>query len=170
MDRTEQERQFRQWVDRHAATLHRIARAFAGPADQADLLQELLLTLWRAIPRFRGACAEATFVYRIAHNRALTWVGREHGRRRREDETRNALLALPAGGDDGESAQLECLYAAIRRLPAIDRSLVLLALDGVPHSDAGALHGLSVTAVGARISRAKAKLVTLIETETGDGL
>ena len=170
MDHFREERRFRQWVEDHGALLHRIARVFAGPADQADLLQELLVTLWRAIPRFRGECSERTFVYRVAHNRALTWAGREQGRRRREDETRQALLALPPDGDDGEAALLERLYAAIRRLPPIDRSLVLLALDGVPHRDAGAFHGLSETAVGARISRAKVRLVAMIETENGDEL
>jgi RNA polymerase sigma-70 factor (ECF subfamily) len=170
MDHSANERQFRHWADDHSALLHRIARAFAGPADQADLLQELLLTLWRAVPKYRGDCAERTFVYRVAHNRALTWAGREQGRRCRENETCQALLALPADGDDGEAALLERLYAAIRQLPPVDRSLILLALDGVPHRDAGAFHGLSETAVGARISRARARLVTMVETENDDGL
>ena len=170
MDHSANERQFRRWADDHTALLHRIARAFAAPADQADLLQELLLTLWRAIPRYRGDCAERTFVYRVAHNRALTWAGREHGRRRREDETCKALLSLPAAGDEGEAALLERLYGAIRRLPPIDRSLILLALDGVPHREAGAFHGLSETAVGVRISRAKTRLVAMTQTENGDEL
>ena len=163
MDHSSQERQFRRWADDHAALLHRVSRGFAAPADQPDLLQELLLTLWRAIPKYRGDCAERTFVYRVAHNRALTWAGREQGRRRREDETRLALLALPSGGEDGEAVLLEHLYAAIRELPPIDRSLMLLALDGVPHRDAGMLHGLSETAVGARLSRARARLEAMVD-------
>jgi RNA polymerase sigma-70 factor (ECF subfamily) len=170
MDHYRHERQFRQWAEDHAALLHRVARVFAAPGDQPDLLQELLVTLWRAIPKYRGDCAERTFVYRVAHNRALTWSGREQGRRRREDETRRALLALPANGEDGEAALLERLYTAIRELPPLDRSLMLLALDGVPQRDAGALHGLSETAVGARLSRARAKLVAMVEMENGDEL
>jgi hypothetical protein len=40
------------------------------------------LAIWRALPRFRGEASERTFIYRIAHNRGLSWraAQRAHSR------------------------------------------------------------------------------------------
>jgi RNA polymerase sigma-70 factor (ECF subfamily) len=58
---------------------------------------------------------------------------------------------------------LEHVYAAIRRLPPLDRSLVLLHLDGVAYAEIAAIHGLSEGNVGARLTRLRQKLTTDLE-------
>lgn len=149
---------FSAWLTPHLGALRRIARGFAEPADQHDLTQELMLAVWRARPRFRGESADTTFVYRVAHNTALTWKRGENRRRRR----REAI-------DAPEASLLDRLYDAIRTLPPLDRSLILLALDGQPHAEIGRVHGLSETNVGARLSRVRRRLSDLVE-ERDDGL
>ncbi len=64
--------------------LARILRDYAGPlarlvdsyernaTAREDLLQEIVVALVHAWPHFRGECSERTFVYRVAHNRAIT--------------------------------------------------------------------------------------------------
>lgn len=69
------EAMFRQWMREHLTLLHRIARGFAPPSDQPDLLQELMLAVWRALPAFRGDSQPVTFIYRVAHNRPEFLVG-----------------------------------------------------------------------------------------------
>jgi len=78
---------FADWLGPHLAALRRISRAFAPPADQNDLLQELMLAVWRARPQFEDRSAAATFVYRVAHNAALTWKRGETRRLRRRSGT-----------------------------------------------------------------------------------
>src|SRR3984885_2894799 len=54
-------------------------RAFSDEAVASVrevLIQEIALAIWQALAHFRGDCSERTFVYRIAHNRGLTHVGR----------------------------------------------------------------------------------------------
>ena len=167
MDRREE--QFGGWMGAHLPVLHRVSRAFAAPADQHDLLQELMIAVWKAMPAFRGDSSPVTFVWRVAHNRALTWRRREFGRQTREQAAaaEAALLAGTAGDPDAEL--LERLYGAIRQLPPVDRSIVLLSLEGAAYRDIGALHGLNETAVGARLTRARQKLTTLVGGD-GDGL
>lgn len=160
---------FDDWMKAHLGVLLRIARAFADPADQPDLLQELMLAVWKAEPAFRGDSAPVTFIYRVAHNRAMTWRRRESGRVRRAGETHGAWSSLMAADGDPAAALLDRLYAAIRRLDRLDRSLMLLALDGAPYSEMAQLHELSETNVGARLTRARARISRLIE-EDGDGL
>lgn len=153
------EERFQAWVGEHIGVLHRVARAFAASADQKDLLQELLIAVWRAAPAFRGDSAPSTFIFRVAHNRALTWR-RGEARRRRRDENYQRLHVEDVSGED---PLLERLYEAIRQLEPLDRSLVLLSLEGQSYAEIAALHGLSETNIGARLSRARQKLTQLTE-------
>lgn len=58
-----------------SAPLARLARAHeADPSLQQDLLQEIHIALWRSLSAFVGRCSQRTWVYRVAHNTAATWV------------------------------------------------------------------------------------------------
>jgi len=153
---------FKGWMQAHLGVLHRVSRAFAAGADQHDLMQELMLAVWRAAPMFRGESAESTFIFRVAHNAALTWRRRESARVRRMSDAQQELEP-PAPGDDGEEALLARLYAAIHTLAPLDRSLMLLSLEGLSYTQIGEIHALSETNVGARLSRARKKLASLVE-------
>src|SRR5687768_14793340 len=65
--------EFAACAGRHRGILRSTARHFASGADMDDLLQDMLLALWHALPTFAGRAAESTFVYRVALNTALTW-------------------------------------------------------------------------------------------------
>ncbi|WP_184716526.1 RNA polymerase sigma factor [Caulobacter sp.] len=159
---------FADWLGPHLPMLHRTARAFADPADQHDLLQELTLALWKARPRVGQARIEAAFAYRVAHNAALTWR-RGETRRRRRGVAVEAELVIRDAGDDPQGPLLERLFVAIRQLAPVERSLVLLLLDGVPYAEIARLHGLSETNVGARLTRLRHRLTRLVEGDD-DGL
>lgn len=160
---------FAAWLASHLAALRRVARAFADPADQHDLMQELTVALWKARPRFRGEAADTTFVHRVAHNAALTWRRGETRRRRRQDGVAAELALRADHPDTPEADLLERLYAAIRTLPPLDRSLILLSLDGLAYGAIAGLHGLTETNVGARLTRIRARLTILVK-EDGDGV
>src|SRR5258708_34940476 len=62
-------------IETHRALLGRTARSYARSiVERQDLEQEIALAIWRALPAFRGDCAERTFVLRIAHNQAITFL------------------------------------------------------------------------------------------------
>ena len=61
----------------HSGALSRLAASYVRAApDRDDLLQDIIVAIWRALPRFRGECSERTFIYRIAHNRAIAYITR----------------------------------------------------------------------------------------------
>lgn len=162
----EQKRIFEQWVGEHAAVLHHVANGFAEGADRHDLMQEMLLGLWRAVPAYRGGAQASTFIYRVAHNTALTWKRSERNYRQRvnrfEADVLRVTQAEPATAAR-EHETLELLYAHLRRLPPVDRSLVLLYLDGVSYADMAGIHGLTESNVGVRLNRAKQKLTDAMQ-------
>ena len=125
-----------------------------------------MLALWRAVPAFRNHAQPSTFIYRVAHNAALTWKRSQRNYRERVSrfETMHAIDApdrLATG--DRERETLELVYAAIRQLPPVDRSLILLHLDGVSYEDMAAIHGLTESNVGVRINRLKQKISNAVK-------
>jgi RNA polymerase sigma-70 factor (ECF subfamily) len=162
----EQNRCFDEWLTHHRAVLHHVANGFAAGDDRNDLMQELLLAVWRAVPAFRHSAQPATFIYRVAHNAALTWKRTERNYRARVDRFSelSASGLLPRSRDgNSEQEMLEHLYTAIRTFPPLDRSLLLLQLEGLSYSQMAEIHGLSESNVGVRLTRLKQKLTTQME-------
>lgn len=159
LNASEQEGRFEDWLKTHGAILHHVAHGFAEGDDRNDLMQELLLTLWKAIPAFRQDARPSTFIYRVSHNAALTWkrTRRNYLSRLERFQAQPATDAT-APADPGEPELLQRLYAEIRRLPPLDRSLILLSLDGVSYSEMAQIHGLGESNVGVRLSRARLQL------------
>lgn len=168
MTHDEQNACFQAWLGEHAAVLHHVANGFAEGADRHDLMQELLLAMWRAVPAFRGGAQASTFIYRVAHNMALTWKRTQKNYQRRVDAFEALAVSgvdgwAGAGGDPREREALEHIYTAIRQLPPLDRSIILLHLDGLGYAQIAEIHGLTESNVGVRLNRLKQKLTTALE-------
>ncbi len=163
MDAESQRARFDEWLRAHFAILDRTARGFArDPLDRADLLQELLLAVWKAIPGFREQAQPSTFIYRVAHNAALTWK-RKQRRWRGRSQLAELLLAPsdePRGDDDERLAQL---HAAIHELRPVDRSLILLSLEGLAQREIAGIHGMTESNVGVRLHRIRKRLGERLE-------
>ena len=166
MTTEEQNAQFSAWLDRHAAVLHHVAHGFAEGADRGDLMQEMMLAVWRAIPAYRAGAQASTFIYRVAHNTALTWRRTQKNYRQRIDYFGAQPAMEPTDGDRREQEALAHVYAAIRQLPLLDRSLILLHLDGLNYAEIAGIHGLTETNVGARLTRLRQKLTSALENIT----
>ena len=160
---------FDAWLREHAGILHHVANGFATGADRHDLMQELMLALWRAVPAFRAASRASTFIFRVTHNAALTWKRAEKGYQRRVEAWQEMDSGLAASvGDAGseQAARLELLYSAIRELEPLDRSLILLQLDEASYAQIAEIHGMTESNVGVRLNRIRHKLTTLIQEKT----
>jgi RNA polymerase sigma factor (sigma-70 family) len=148
----------------YGAALNRLAATYARDSrDREDLLQEIVFAIWRALPRFRGESSERTFVFRIAHNRALTHV------------TQRRPLTVPAGDElevadvrpDPERAlsareQGERLLDAVRSLPLGYAQVVTLTLEGMSYSEVAEVLGISEANVGVRLTRSREMLRKLL--------
>jgi RNA polymerase sigma-70 factor (ECF subfamily) len=146
---------FKQAVDEHMGILLKTAHGFArDAADRSDLIQEMLLSVWQALPTYNGACKLSTFLYRVAHNRALNWQ-RSRSRYHRKLEQASAHPDLVLSRDDSPAHQLKLdwLYALIRRLAPTDRTLIMLQLDQLSHREIADVTGLSEGNVGVRLHR-----------------
>jgi RNA polymerase sigma factor (sigma-70 family) len=166
MNRNDQQQCFKRWMTDHIAIIYRVVNGFAEGHDRHDLMQEVMLAVWKAIPSFRGQAQATTFLYRVSHNAALTWRRTQRNYVKRIE--RAELFDEPLSSEPHATDQrLEQLYAAIRRLPEVDRSLILLSLDGLSYHEMSSIHGLSESNVGVRLNRIKQRLTKILtEKET----
>src|SRR5215510_13638161 len=59
------------------SALDRLARAYEpDPDKRRDLLQEIHVALWQSFEHFEGRCSLNTWVYRVAHNTAISVISR----------------------------------------------------------------------------------------------
>lgn len=150
------------------AALSRLAFAYekeAGPRE--ELMQEIALAVWQALPHFRGDCSERTFVYRVAHNRALTHATRKDPAHEPLDELPRPLEPVDPGPHPEEQAtithQRDRLRSAIQRLPLVYRQVVTLTLEELSQAEIAEVLGISESNVAVRLNRARKALKEALE-------
>jgi RNA polymerase sigma factor (sigma-70 family) len=152
-------------IREHGEMLRRVARGYCyNPQDAEDLMQEILMALWQALPKFRGEAAERTFILRVAHNRAITFAMRRHS---------FAPLATDVEADPAPLAEArlideekhERLFRAIRTLPDAQHQAVLLYLEGLSQREIAELQGTTEGNIGVRLNRARNALRVLLREE-----
>jgi RNA polymerase sigma-70 factor (ECF subfamily) len=140
----------------HGPSLARLAYSYeTNPHAREDLLQDIRLAIWLALPRFRGESSLRTFLFRIAHNRALTHVWRRKAVRSSEE------LEEPVDTRPGpESTAIEAmnysrLTDAIRQLALPFRQVITLSLEDLSYAEIASVLGISENNVAVRINRAR---------------
>ena len=163
--REELEGRFDRLLAENGGALSRLAASYTNSAaDRDDLVQEIALAIWRALPHFRGECSDRTFTFRIAHNRAVTYLTR----RRAQEAEAVAATELADRAPNPEAGvvrnqQGARLRRAVCSLPLLYRQVVTLMLEGMEYDEMAQVLGISESNVGARLSRARQMLRELME-------
>jgi len=154
-------------MEQYRAALWRLVLSYeADPGAREDLLQEIALGIWQAIPAFRGDSSERTWLYRIAHNTAISASVLRKRRNSREVELPES--AEPRSNSEHpdralvRQEQREAMLAAIRELPAIDRQLIVLHLEGLSYREIEQIAGMSEGAIATRLTRIRDRLAANI--------
>ena len=131
-------------------------------AEIDDLFQEILIRLWNGFDNYEGRSTAQTWIYRVALNTAINQDKKE---RRRIETVPLTVDIDPYEADDPKTQQIRELYDRISRLDLIDRSLILLWLEGISYDEIGAIIGITPNNVGVRLARIKDKLVKMSKNE-----
>ncbi len=150
----------------HGPMLARIAGSYESePARRDDLLQEISVAVWRALPTWRADASLRTFAARVAHNRAIDHLVRE--KRARGDELHEDHVDPDANPVQHAVAhqRRKDLLAAVRDLPLGQRQVVVLALEGFSQREIGDTLNLEENTVAQRLSRARRQLQSVLAGE-----
>lgn len=156
----------RVWDD-HIRLLGKIAWVYSGSVqDREDLLQEMALRLWTHREEMDPERVPSTWIYRVALNVAIDYSRR---RRRKLREIPVSSMETTASLDPAVSGDAMIdLHQLLAGLPEVDRSLVLMKLEGNSYREIAEVHGISESLVGTRLNRIKNQLRQKDKESKGD--
>lgn len=147
-------------IDGHKGIIHKIANAYGKSNEtRKDLVQEIILQLWKAFERYDPTYRFSTWVYKVALNVSLAHFRKESKRARvfgaLDDDLLIGPATEPAADSDDDFRHLERF---IRELKALDRAILLLYLDEKSQKEMAEIMGFTETNISTRIGRIKAIL------------
>ena len=155
----DKEHQFELLVRQHKRTIYTVCYMFShNKTEVEDLFQEVLIRLWNGFDHYEGRSSARTWVYRVALNTAINQDKKE---RCRVETVPLTVDIDPFEADNPKTEQVRKLHDLISQLELIDRSLVLLWLEGISYDEIGAIIGITPNNVGVRLARIKEKLVQM---------
>ena len=147
------EEAFRELVRAYSERLYwRLRHFLLSHEDADDLLQDIFIKVWQALPSFRGESGLYTWLYRIATNEALNFIKKAKSKGAESLETLKDEGFEPAqssASPSGDEIQRR-LAAAVRSLPPRQRIVFTMRyLDELPYEEISGLLGTSVGALKA---------------------
>lgn len=132
-----------------------LLRLVHEPTVAEDLLQEVLIAVWQGAHRFKGRSKVTTWLFRITHNQAVSWL-RQHRKELGLDEVPDV-----ATGDDPAEYAMEN-WRAVQLRRALDqlspRHRAVLELTfflGFSYAEIAQIVGCPVGTVKSRMSHAR---------------
>lgn len=149
------ETEFLELIERHKGILHKICFSYSNSNEEfKDLMQEMLLQLWKSHSGFKGQSSFSTWMYKVALFTALA-----HVRSKKPELSSNTIETTSNELDPyAEKDELEVLKLAIKSLPGTDRAVLLLYLEDKGYREMSEILGLSESNVGVKLNRIKQKL------------
>lgn len=154
---------FKELVSKYSEQLYWHVRGMisSGHEDADDLLQDIYIKVWQALPSFRGESGYFTWLWRIATNEALMYL--------RKKKVRSALRFQPLDAKaeriidsdpwfNGSALERE-LSKAIAALPDKQRSVFIMRYyQDLSYEDISKITGTSVGALKAGYFHATQKI------------
>ena len=173
---------FNELVRLYQARVFRVVHRMLGDeAEAEDLAQEVFVTVFKSIDRFRGDSKLSTWLYRVAINHAknrLKYMKRRgRGQHKQFDEvgdrdgiesaSMNTSHTIPRPDESLEARETEgAIQRALRQLAPEQRELIVLRdLQHMTYEEIQKVTGLAAGTVKSRLHRARVALVARVRAE-----
>lgn len=150
------EQEFTNLVREHKTTIYTVCYMFSKDSQEIeDLFQEVLVKIWQGFGSFRGESDVRTWIYRIALN---TCINADKKKKRTGEKVPLSVSIDPFEDTNDKALQTKQLYSRINRLGLVDRSIVLLWLEGISYDEIGQIVGISAQNVSVKLVRIREQL------------
>jgi RNA polymerase sigma-70 factor (ECF subfamily) len=160
MDHHHTETEFLSLVRQHESILHKICFVYTrNRTEKEDLMQEIILQLWKSFPAFSGRSAFSTWMYRVALNTAISQT------KKRTPTVELMDTKEPATETESMmelSEDIQILYRAISGLKMVEKAIILLWLEEKSYEEIAATTGITVKNVSVQLVRIRKKLSGII--------
>lgn len=152
------ESEFHKLLLDHKGILYKVTNAYCrNEEDRKDLMQEIIVQLWKSLDQYNPQYKHSTWIYRIALNVSISFYRKE--RKRNEltgtfSESIWKYIETPEKNTEQEQS-IQLLYKFIYELKELDRALMLLYLEEKSHKEMAEIIGITETNVATKIARIK---------------
>ena len=153
---------FESIIEKNKGIIYKVANSYCKDSDDCkDLVQEIIIQLWRSFKRFDHSSKLSTWMYRVALNVAISFYRKDSKRKMFSSElTENLIAIIPENEPSVTEGQINQLQQFIAELKDMDRALMILYLEDRTQKEMGEIMGLTETNVSTKIARIKEKLRT----------
>lgn len=171
---------FRLFERYNSRLIYYLRRIVRNPSDVEDVLQDVWLAVLQKIATLEQPEAFKSWIYRIAHNRAISRI-----RKRRPDVSLEDLhqeaVGPAVGPSSGSGREVDenlfagydaiDVHAGLERLSSVHReALTLRFLDDLSYQEIAKIVGSSVGTVRSRLHYAKSALHSDLESRSSENL
>jgi RNA polymerase sigma factor (sigma-70 family) len=166
---------FEQLVERHRDVVFRVvARLVASDQEAEDLTQDTFLRAFHRLERYRGEAPFRSWLLRIAHNTAVTYV--THAGRAATHPLHAAgeevAMSIEAGSPADQLERRERRERLDKKLkglgPAHRTVLVLRDIEGLSYEEIARITDAPIGSVKGRLHRARAEFIDVLRHNTYD--
>ena len=144
------EKLFIEYLGRCKNLVFKIARMYCGnEEDRKDLVQEIIVQLWKSFPKYNNEYAISTWTYRIALNVSISFL-RKFKARQRVMEDFQQHPGLLYTDENITDERLEYLYQFVGQLKPVDKAIMILYMEGCNQKEISSVIGMSETNVSTR--------------------
>jgi RNA polymerase sigma factor (sigma-70 family) len=140
--------------------IYKIANSYCADAeDRKDLVQEIIVQLWKSFDSYSDQYKYSTWMYRIALNVAISFYRKENRRQHVSQPLSDGIIHFSDPAITNElDENIGFLQQFIAELKELDKALMLLYLDEKSYKEIAEIMGISETNVATKIGRIKTAL------------
>jgi RNA polymerase sigma factor (sigma-70 family) len=155
MDKT---RTFEKLIQEHKGIIYKVTSAYCkNEEDRKDLIQEIIVQLWKSFERYDPQFKHSTWIYRIALNVSISFYRKEKKRTEIAHPLSESIIKCSDASEKNtdQETSIQLLHTFIAELKELDRALMLLYLEEKTHKEIAEIIGITETNVATRIGRIK---------------
>ncbi|MBU3020878.1 sigma-70 family RNA polymerase sigma factor [Aestuariibacter sp. A3R04] len=154
-------------VTRYEKSIYHYGLRMTGnPADAADLMQDIFVSVFRSLANYRGDGAFKGWLFRIAHFRCIEFYRKRKPEQSMDDVPEPECGRATPEGEVLNDSTSQSLLAAMQRLPLSQKAVVELKFFGqFTFDEIADQMGLSPNTVKSRLYSALSRLKLDLEVE-----
>jgi RNA polymerase sigma factor (sigma-70 family) len=144
-------------IQTNKGIVYKVANSYSkNSEDRKDLVQEIIVQLWKSFENYNDLYKYSTWIYRIALNVAISFYRKENRRKQVSNPLSDSILNFADSQVEGETEEnIGFLQHFISELKEIDKALMLLYLEEKSYKEIAEIIGISETNVATKIGRIK---------------
>ena len=144
-------------IESNKGILYKITNSYCQNRDnREDLIQEIIIQLWKSFDKYNNEYKHSTWIYRIALNVAISFYRTENRRMKISNPLHEGVFNYNDTNDlDETDEHINFLQQFISELKELDKALMFLYLEEKSYKEISEIIGLSETNVATKIGRIK---------------